>query len=130
MVNSFNPEKVSEALKPLVQPQGYTVSEIDFKSHPRGSLWREDAGGNWVELVNLPLDPYHLQKYLARGFKIDPPKTLPSSDRLPYLSLDPNTQLSFDDAENFEDDVTIDRVAPEDENIGQSQGVNPVISNL
>ena len=130
MVNSFNPEKVSEALQPLGKPQGYTVSEIDFKNHPRGSLWREDAGGNWVELVNLPLDPYHLQKYLARGFKIDPPKTLPSSDRLPYLSLDPNTQLSFDDEENFEDDVTIDRAVPEDENIGRSQGVNPVISNL
>jgi hypothetical protein len=130
MVNSFNPEKISETLKPLVKPQGYAVSEIDFKSHPRGSLWREDADGNWIELVNLPLDPYHLQKYLARGFKIDPPETLPSSDRLPYLSLDPNTQLSFDDEENFEDDVTIDRAVPEDENIGRSQGVNPVISNL
>ena len=55
--------------------------------------WRMDRN------KNLPLDPYHLQRYLARGFKLDPPETLPSSDRLPYLSLDPDgpTQLSLED---------------------------------
>tara|TARA_R100000306_G_C4331510_1_gene120463 strand:+ start:271 stop:660 length:390 start_codon:yes stop_codon:yes gene_type:complete len=125
-----NPQKIKDSLQPLVSRQGYNVETMDFKTQPRGSLWRETSEGVWEEMKNLPLDPYHLQRYLARGFKIDPPDTLPSSDRLPYLSLDPNTQLSFDDTENFEGDVTIDRVAPEDENIGQSQGVNPVISNL
>ena len=98
MVNRFNSQKITDTLTPLVKEQGYNVSTIDFRSSPRGSLWRE-RDGEWIELKNLPLDPYHLQRYLARGFKLDPPKALPSSDRLPYLSLDPDgpTQLSFDD---------------------------------
>lgn len=98
MVNRFSPQKISDSLTPLVKKQGYNVSTIDLRSSPRGSLWRE-RDGEWIELKNLPLDPYHLQKYLARGFKLDPPKTLPSSDRLPYLSLDPDgpTQLTLDD---------------------------------
>jgi len=98
MVNRFSPQKISDSLAPLVKGQGYNVSTIDLRSSPRGSLWRE-KDGQWTELKNLPLDPFHLQKYLARGFKLDPPETLPSSDRLPYLSLDPDgpTQLSFDD---------------------------------
>ena len=98
MVNRFSPQKITDSLTPLVKEQGYNVSTSDLKSSPRGSLWRE-RDGQWIELKNLPLDPYHLQKYLARGFKLDPPETLPASDRLPYLSLDPDgpTQLSFDD---------------------------------
>ena len=98
MVNRFSPQKISDSLPPLVKKQGYNVSTIDLRSSPRGSLWRE-RDGEWIELKNLPLDPYHLQKYLARGFKLDPPKTLPSSDRLPYLSLDPDgpTQLTLND---------------------------------
>ena len=98
MVNRFSPQKISDSLTPLVKKQGYNVSTIDLRSSPRGSLWRE-RDGEWIELKNLPLDPYHLQKYLARGFKLDPPKRLPSSDRLPYLSLDPDgpTQLTLDD---------------------------------
>ena len=98
MVNRFSPQKISDSLTPLVKKQGYNVSTIDLRSSPRGSLWRE-RDGEWIELKNLPLDPYHLQKYLARGFKLAPPKTLPSSDRLPYLSLDPDgpTQLTLDD---------------------------------
>ena len=98
MVNRFSPQKISDSLTPLVKKQGYNVSTIDLRSSPRGSLWRE-RDGEWIELKNLPLDPSHLQKYLARGFKLDPPKTLPSSDRLPYLSLDPDgpTQLTLDD---------------------------------
>ena len=95
---STNPQKISQSLQPLVKAQGYNVETIDFKNAPRGSLWRETSG-EWIEIKNLPLDPYHLQRYLARGFRLDPPEALPSSDRLPYLSLDPDgpTQLSLDD---------------------------------
>ena len=95
---STNPQKISQSLQPLVKAQGYNGETIDFKNAPRGSLWRETSG-EWIEIKNLPLDPYHLQRYLARGFKLDPPETLPSSDRLPYLSLDPDgpTQLSLED---------------------------------
>ena len=95
---STNPQKISQSLQPLVKAQGYNVETIDFKNAPRGSLWRK-SGKEWIEIKNLPLDPYHLQRYLARGFRLDPPESLPSSGRLPYLSLHPDgpTQLSLDD---------------------------------
>ena len=95
---SSNPQKISQSLQPLVKAQGYNVETIDFKATPRGSLWRK-SGEEWTEIKNLPLDPYHLQRYLARGFRLDPPETLPSSEKLPYLSLHPDgpTQLTLDD---------------------------------
>ena len=58
MVNRFSPQKISDSLTPLVKKQGYNVSTIDLRSSPRGSLWRE-RDGEWIELKNLPLDPYH-----------------------------------------------------------------------
>ena len=133
---STSPQKISQSLQPLVKAQGYNLETIDFKTHPRGNLWRK-SGEEWIEVKNLPLDPYHLQRYLSRGFRLHAPESKPDARQISFLSVNEEAMAEGDDSpsgeptplvktKNPEGNVTIDRVAPKDKNIGQSQGANPV----
>ena len=94
---SSNPQKISQTLQPLVKAQGYNLETIDFKNSPRGSLWRK-SGKEWIEVKNLPLDPYHLQRYLLRGFRLHAPQAKPDSQQLSFLSVNEEAMIEGDDS--------------------------------
>ena len=64
---------------------GYSVEEIPGRTIPKVTYYKEE-NGQIVELANLPADPYHMQRYLKRGFVLKrPPQPEPqkvSSDEL------------------------------------------------
>lgn len=48
---------------------GFSITELPGKSIPKMTLWKEDG----TEMPGLPADPYHLERYLKRGFLMKPP---------------------------------------------------------
>ncbi len=49
---------------------GYGIEEIPLKTCPKLTYYKNDG----TPLPNLPADPYHMKRYLERGFSIEPPK--------------------------------------------------------
>ena len=94
----INSQKISESREPLVKAQGYNLETIDFKAQPRGSMWKETSKGTWEEMKNLPLDPYHLQRYLSRGFRLHAPQAKPDTQQLSFLSVNEESMIEGDDS--------------------------------
>ena len=54
---------------------GYSVEELpNMKTTPKTDYYNPKG----VLLKNLPADPYHMNKYLGRGFTLEPPTTAPT----------------------------------------------------
>jgi hypothetical protein len=54
-----------------IQRFGYSLEELpNVKSIPKTTYYNKEG----VPLCNLPSDSYHMKKYLARGFTLEPPK--------------------------------------------------------
>lgn len=49
---------------------GYMMQELPGKTIPHMTYYKNDG----TALPNLPADPYHLKRYLSRGFTIEPPQ--------------------------------------------------------
>ena len=52
---------------------GYSVEELPGRTLPKTTYFKVE-NGQMVELPNLPADPYHMARYLKRGFTLEPPK--------------------------------------------------------
>ena len=56
---------------------GFTIEELPGKVIPKMTYYRLE-NNKVVELPNLPADPYHMERYLRRGFTLErPPLTKP-----------------------------------------------------
>jgi hypothetical protein len=52
---------------------GYSITELpNLKKVPTMTFYNKEG----EPLPNLPADPYHLKRFLARGFTLEPPKNL------------------------------------------------------
>lgn len=49
---------------------GYQITELPGKPIPHMDMWTPDGR----KMIHLPADPYHLRRYLNRGFLLEPPK--------------------------------------------------------
>ncbi len=52
---------------------GYAVEELPGKTIPKMTYYKSENGQE-VILPNLPADPYHMSRYLKRGFTLEPSK--------------------------------------------------------
>jgi len=52
---------------------GYMVEELPGKTIPKMTYYKLENGIQ-VVLPNLPADPYHMSRYLKRGFTLEPQK--------------------------------------------------------
>jgi len=58
---------------------GFTVEELPGKKIPKMTYYKSENGQE-VILPNLPADPYHMAKYLKRGFRLEPTKEPPLTE--------------------------------------------------
>lgn len=52
---------------------GFKIEYDNLKSCPKLTYYKKTGEA----LPNLPADPQNMQKYLARGFLLEPPKVIP-----------------------------------------------------
>jgi len=56
---------------------GFSVETIKgMKTIPRVTMYTPDGR----KMDNLPADPYHLPRYMKRGFTVNPPSTKPQME--------------------------------------------------
>ncbi len=53
---------------------GYSIEELPGRTVPKATYYKVE-NGQIVSLPNLPADPYHMSRYLRRGFTLQPPMT-------------------------------------------------------
>ena len=58
---------------------GYSVEELPGKTLPKMTYYKSENGQE-VALPNLPADPYHMSRYLKRGFTLKPSSELPLTE--------------------------------------------------
>lgn len=61
--------KIEKELHAEVKANGFAIKVMDIPKQ-RGTLYK----ANGELMPNMPIDPYHLQKYLRRGFTLYPPE--------------------------------------------------------
>ena len=55
---------------------GYAIEELPSRTIPKTTYYKVE-NGSVVTLHGLPADPYHMQRYLKRGFTLEVPKLEP-----------------------------------------------------
>jgi len=63
--------KIEESLRAEVKANGFAVKVMDIPKS-RGTIYKP----NGEPMPNMPIDPYHLQRYLRRGFTLLPPSQI------------------------------------------------------
>lgn len=83
--------KITDEQRTVLSRAGYTPVEMQVSGVKKVTLWKE-ADGTWFPRPNMPGDPYSLQKYLARGFRLAPPGST-TTDHPDYVISNPMAEI-------------------------------------